>query len=500
MTTRPTAVCIVRVALVATLVSVVSPVLAAAQTPSLTPSMTFIHDFANDGIPNHGPRGALVQASDLNFYGVTERGGTAGVGTLFRMTPAGAVTILHSFVGGEDGALPLDGVIQGRDGFLYGTTEYGGSANLGTVFRATLDGAVTMLHSFDGGAEGARPTAALVQSRDGNYYGTTKYGGSAGRGTVFRLTTIGTITTVHSFQPGEASQPSGLIEGLDGRFFGSSRAGGTSNHGTVFRIASDGTYTTLHSFPGGAGGTFPVGGVIQAIDGNFYGAVQFYSLDFQQYVSSGIYRVGPGDAFTIVNSSIQQQISGSLIATTDEYLWGAVEGWAPPSCEFPCGDRGYLFLMNFKTGVVYDTRNVSQGFNLATGLINTLVQGRDGNLYGTTTGLNAFWSDSPKAFRLTNYARCIDKLTMSYEGTTLNLGLTVGTTEPATWSAWLALPGPPEERVLLWQTPIPVVRPAAFVNLAVPNFPPVGPLFFISNLTLPNGRFCADWKLIDTGP
>ena len=183
------------------LVSHFSPAVAEAQT--FNPTMTILHNFANEGIPSGlGPRGALVQANDVNFYGMTLGGGTSGLGTLFRMTPDGAVTILHSFAGGEDGAEPSAGVIQGRDGFLYGTTLRGGSANQGTLFKASLDGAVTVLHSFEGGNEGAEPSASLVEGRDGNYYGTTTRGGTADTGTIFEMTPDGATTTLHSFERG----------------------------------------------------------------------------------------------------------------------------------------------------------------------------------------------------------------------------------------------------------------------------------------------------------
>jgi uncharacterized repeat protein (TIGR03803 family) len=484
-----------RFACVMALVSRFSPAVAGAQT--FNPTMTILHNFANEGIPSGlGPRGALVQANDLNFYGMTLGGGTSGLGTLFRMTPDGAVTILHSFAGGEDGAEPSAGLIQGRDRFLYGTTLRGGSANQGTLFRASLDGAVTVLHSFEGGNDGAEPSASLVEARDGNFYSTTTRGGTAGTGTIFEMTPDGAITTLHSFERGPLGfdvNPSGLTQAVDDSFYGTTRRGGTADFGTVFRMA-DGAVTILHSFPGGLSGAHPVGGVTQAIDGNFYGAVTF--LTGLQLHSSGVYRVGLGGVVSFALPSgqiIGQEVSGGLVATNDGFLWGVVRGSAG-------GDsNGYLFAIHFSGSPYADTRRMDQPIDGGV-LVNTLVQGRDGNLYGTGAGL------SSSAFRLIYFWRCMDKLTVSYEGTTLNLGFTVGAVAPGIWSAWLAVSGPPEESVLLWQAEIPMIRPAVFVNLAVPNFPPIGPLFVITNLILPpgspvpQGRACADWKLIDTGP
>ena len=116
---------------------------------SLTPTMSILHSFATEGIVD-GPQGTLVEATDLNFYGTTAGGGTHSSGTVFRMAPDGTLTILHSFAGGSDGARPVTGLIQGRNGQLYGTSFAGGTAGLGTVFTMTLDGTLTVLHSFLG--------------------------------------------------------------------------------------------------------------------------------------------------------------------------------------------------------------------------------------------------------------------------------------------------------------------------------------------------------------
>ncbi|MGO8670163.1 MAG: choice-of-anchor tandem repeat GloVer-containing protein [Capsulimonadaceae bacterium] len=162
-----------------------------------------LHAYGDGTVTNDGynPNG-LVLASNGYFYGTTPNGGAANEGTVFQIDPSGNETILHSFGDGtvtNDGSQPVAGLIMATDGNLYGTTEYGGSTGTpgqqntgyGVVFRITTAGVVTILHSFGDGSvtnDGAYPKAALLQANDGNFYGTTEYGGAVNYGTVFRIT------------------------------------------------------------------------------------------------------------------------------------------------------------------------------------------------------------------------------------------------------------------------------------------------------------------------
>jgi uncharacterized repeat protein (TIGR03803 family) len=242
-----------------------------------TGSLTTLHSFS--GSPGDGavPVAGLVQGSDGNFYGTTTSGGTFFQGTVFRMTPSGAITVLHSFNSffGE-GAVPFAGLVQGSDGNFYGTTAFGGAHFKGTVFKIDATGNLTTLHSFSGSpSEGATPVAALVQGSDGNFYGTTASGGQHFQGTVFRITQGGALTVLHSFSgfPSEGAVPfAGLVQGNDGNFYGTTALGGTHSKGTVFNIDATGSLTTLHSFSGSPSeGANPVAGLVQGSDGNFYG-------------------------------------------------------------------------------------------------------------------------------------------------------------------------------------------------------------------------------------
>jgi len=167
------------------------------------------------------------------------------LGMLAGSAQTGAVfTSLYSFGGTNDGADPYARLVQGSDGNFYGTTEAGGTNNFGTVFKITTSGALTSLYSFSGTNDGANPDAGLVQGSDGNFYGTTATGGNTnlnsgfGYGTVFKVTTNGTLTGLHSFGgTNDGNAPyAGLVQGSDGNFYGTTGGGGTNNAGTVFRL------------------------------------------------------------------------------------------------------------------------------------------------------------------------------------------------------------------------------------------------------------------------
>jgi uncharacterized repeat protein (TIGR03803 family) len=239
----------------------------------------------------------LVQGRDGNFYGATANGGPNIEGTIFKLTPSGTVTTLHTFCLTDcaDGKFPQDGLVQGTDGNYYGTTQYGGvnncSLGCGTVFKITPSGTLTTLYSFcalgGGCADGSNSVAGLVQGTDGNFYGTTYYGGpntcdnpshgSVSCGTVFKITPAGVLTTLHSFDSSDGGNPSaGLVQGSDGNFYGTTLYGGANgtNDGTVFKITPSGTLTTLYSFcsqSSCADGSQSYATLIQDTNGFFYG-------------------------------------------------------------------------------------------------------------------------------------------------------------------------------------------------------------------------------------
>lgn len=223
------------------------------------------------------------------MYGVGIASGTGGcLGTVYKLTLGGALTILYEFQG-TDGSIPVAALIQGSDGNFYGTTSTGGANNFGTVFQITPAGVLTTLHSF-GQTDGALPLAALVQGNSGSFYGTTSAGGTANLGTVFSITPTGAMSVLYSFTgQADGSTPNGLTFGSDGNFYGTTQGGGSElncmppacqavDFGTIFVITPEGTLTTLYTF-GYADGQTPKVSLVQGHDGNFYGSTSLGGLD-----------------------------------------------------------------------------------------------------------------------------------------------------------------------------------------------------------------------------
>ena len=247
----------------------------------------------------------LVQGSDGNFYGISD-GYTfpndtyVGNGTIFKITPTGVFTTLYSFTGGSDGG-PPSGIVQGNDGNFYGTTISGGTNDNGTIFRITPAGVLTTLYTFTGGNDGGVPYAPLVQGSDGSFYGTTDGGGTNNNGTVFRITAAGALTTLYAFTGGNdgGSPDVALVQGSDGNFYGATGSGGDSNgDGTIFRITPAGALTTLYTFTGGNDGGAPGTPLVQGSDGNFYGTTYNEGANDD----GTIFEVTPAGVFTLLHT------------------------------------------------------------------------------------------------------------------------------------------------------------------------------------------------------
>jgi uncharacterized repeat protein (TIGR03803 family) len=223
------------------------------------------------GANGSDPSTGLILANGV-LYGTTHAGGAHGDGTVFEInTDGGGFTTLHSFAGPpSEGSSPESSLTLGGDGNFYGTTYYGGSSEYGTVFQITTNGTLTTLVSFTG-ANGSNPSAGLTPGSDGDLYGTTFNGGSGDYGTVFQMTTNGTLTTLVSFGRTNGANPSAsLTLGGDGNFYGTTYNGGSGDYGTVFRITTNGVLTTLVSFAA-TNGANPFASLTLGSDGNFYG-------------------------------------------------------------------------------------------------------------------------------------------------------------------------------------------------------------------------------------
>jgi uncharacterized repeat protein (TIGR03803 family) len=256
--------------------------------PDGTETVLYAFQGFNGGPDPVAPLG-LVRDKDGNLYGVTENGGTGncqgGCGTVFRLAPDGTMTLLHAFDSGSDGAFPGAGLLRDNRGNLYGTTLEGGAHGRGTVFRIAPDGAESVIYAFcaqTNCADGASPWSALIADKAGNLYGTTTEGGNPAGGTVFRIAPNGVETVLYNFcsvQPDcqDGYEPyAGVTMDQAGNLYGTTSWGGALDDaglGTVFKLAPDGTETVLHSFWLETDGANPMTGVIVDKVGDIYGTL-----------------------------------------------------------------------------------------------------------------------------------------------------------------------------------------------------------------------------------
>jgi len=343
---------------------------------SLAQTFTTVAEFdgANGASPCYTP---LVVGADGNFYGTTADGGLNGLGTIFKMSPGGTLTTLHSF-DGTDGSYPFSGLVQAGNMIFYGTTNGGGSNNYGTVFKVTSEGTFTTLHTFDSG-DGGYPYAGLLQATNGNFYGTTEVGGANGFGTIFEITSSGTLTTLYSFNVSDGAYPYALIQANNGNLYGTTNAGGTSNFGTIFELTLGGTLTTLHSFTGPDG--YNPASLIQATDGNIYGTTDGGGVNG----FGTIFDITPGGALTTLYTFDLTDGAtpvAALIQATDGNFYGTTNqgGDSGMACSVGCGT-----IFEITPG---GTLTTLHNFDPTDGgkINGGLLQATDGNIYGTTAG------------------------------------------------------------------------------------------------------------------
>jgi uncharacterized repeat protein (TIGR03803 family) len=359
----------------------------------LAPTYEILHSFT--GNDNHGftgdtdgasPWGPLLQAPDGNFYGTTLNGSstaTAPTGTVFKMDPTGKVTILHHFLmsAGGDGVNPYGGLLLAKDGSFYGTTYSavgvtGSGSNGGVIFRITPSGSYKKLWTFTGG-EGGLPKAGLMQAKDGYIYGTSIKGGYLA-GAVYRTSTSGTPTLVHGFKgTTDGVQPTCvLLQASDGNLYGTTYAGGASGVGTVFKLTTGGGFSVVHTFKGPVAqdGSNPVGGLIQASDGNLYGT----TATGGQYNLGTIYKIDRAGTYSVFHSFTVTEGArpfGNLLQANDGNLYGTTYA----------GGRNYGTVFKITlTGELTVLHTFAEFRGDGGAAAAGLVQGTDGKLYGTT--------------------------------------------------------------------------------------------------------------------
>lgn len=347
------------------------------------------------------PQGGLVEGRDGSLYGTTSNGGTGdcrgssdqrGCGTVFRVNKDGSgYHLLHLFNNGrEDGQEPA-GLIEGREGTLFGATVVGGIDNAGTVFKLNPDGSGhALLHSFsNSGPGGNRPQAGVIQATDGALYGTASNGGSNYSGTVFKLGTDGLgYTVLHTFTSQDGRPQAKLIEGSDGALYGTTYEGGSNRFGGVFKLNKDGTgYVILHSFRfNRVDGIRPTAGLMEGSDGGLYGTTGRGG----EYDAGTVFRLNKdGSNYRILHSfgpryyNDGQYPAGGVMEGSDGALYGTtVRGGG----EIPCtGGCGTVFRLN-KDGSGYTNFIFGAAGSDGRHPASTLIQGSDGGLYGTTQG------------------------------------------------------------------------------------------------------------------
>jgi uncharacterized repeat protein (TIGR03803 family) len=340
-------------------------------------SFEIVHSFGPNGTGS--PIGSLVLLADGTLIGVTEGSGRFGQGTVFALTPDGmggfSSVVLHDFAG-FDGLGPGAGVTVGADGYLYGTTVFGGlvPGSTGTAFRMTSSGHFTMIHSFNY-SEGDVPFANLIEAPVGTFWGTASDGGTLGHGAVFRIDATGDSTTVHSFTFDDGASPHcRLVLASDGNFYGTTQQGGANGYGTIFQMTAAGALTTLHDFTASEGGF--ASSLTEGSPGLLYGVTPYGGASNQ------------GIVFTV-------DFSGTV---TVIHEFDGADGWQPQSRLVPASAGGFFGTTSLGgpdgAGTVFHVTEAGaittrHTFSYTSGGTNPdveILEAPGGTLYGGTTG------------------------------------------------------------------------------------------------------------------
>jgi uncharacterized repeat protein (TIGR03803 family) len=367
--------------------------------------------------------GALIQGLDGNLYGTASGGGlSSDTGTVYKMTPEGKLTTLYEFCaesGCPDGQAPGSALVQTANGELYGTTYIGGVGNYGTIFEITPSEAFNVVLDF-AAAEGGNSDSALVLASNGNLYGTTPTDGTTNYGTVYEITPAGAFTLLHTFcsesNCADGGNPNaGLVQGSNGNFYGTTRYGGANSNGTIFEIMAAGTLTTLYNFCSKTNctdGGYALGTLVVGANGNLYGTTGAGGTHFD----GTIFEITPtGRLSTLYNFCSQtgcadgSQPWSALVQANDGNLYGTTaEGGTGTNCPNGVG-YGCGTIFELTSGGVFSSLHNFNGTDGSTPF-GGLVQSTNGSFYGTTylsgtygsgtifsltTGLSAFVKPQP---------------------------------------------------------------------------------------------------------
>jgi uncharacterized repeat protein (TIGR03803 family) len=374
----------------------------AAIVAPLVHGQTFsvVHSFTGGSDGGASLAGFAIDA-DGNLYGTASYGGTTEYGVVFKVSNTGQETVLHDFVGGTDGANPDGRLLRDAAGNLYGTTFAGGAFGAGTVFKLTAQGKETVLYSFTGKTDGAKPYAGLIMDAVGNLYGTATAGGSDGTGTVFELTIPvkkggrWREKVLHSFRAGTdgATPIAGVTFDATGNIYGTTSAGGIYGYGTIFKLSPSQTgwrESILHNFQNATDGAVPYAGLVFDQAGNLYGAAAEGGTGSD--VGGTIFRLTPaghGWTFTVLYSLPGWDISGTF---RDVLLDASGNLYATTHCD-GAYESGTVYKLTPSSGTwTYTSLYVFTGGSDGQYSFSNLVFDKQGNLYGTTNvgGANNF--------------------------------------------------------------------------------------------------------------
>jgi uncharacterized repeat protein (TIGR03803 family) len=288
---------------------------------------TVLYSFSG-GADGAYPFSPVVRDAAGNLYGTTSQGGSANAGVVFKVDPNGTETVLHSFTGGADGIIPIGGLLRDKAGNLYGATSQGGTYNDGVLFKISPRGKETILHTFTGSTtDGKYPSyTSLLTDTLGDLYGVTEEGGAADGGILYKLSKTGKLTILHSFKGGTTDGCNVLgtpFMDAAGNFYGTTSSCGTHMLGTVWKVSQTGKEKVLHSFAGGTSdGEYPLAGVIVDASGNVYGNTE---TGGSANVGT-VYEISKSGKFTLLHSfngtdgkypygSFVQNAKGTLFGT-----------------------------------------------------------------------------------------------------------------------------------------------------------------------------------------
>ena len=344
-------------------------------------TFTTLHNFTAD-LDGELPNGGQAQDQAGNLYGATPAGGLGGYGVVYEVDTAGNETVLHTFAGPpSDGSGPSD-ILRDSSGNLYGTTGYGGTNNVGVVYKIDTAGNETILHNFaDETTDGCVPDQGLIMDNSGNLYGTTVFCGASNKGTVFKLTPNGKEILLHSF----AGSPDGafpelghLLMDAKGNLYGTAEEGGANGIGTLYKLAPNGKLTVLHSFPAGSeDGCYPHGTPAMDSAGNLYGTTESYPS-------------------CLLNEGIVWKVNRKGVETIVHRFTGGASDGAYPYAGVVLDSKGNMYSVTpgggaNNDGIIYQLSKsgkltVLHSFDNSDGdgPIGEVLRDANGALYGTT--------------------------------------------------------------------------------------------------------------------